>query len=270
MWGTRRAFRSQLHSQSDIDSTESLYDMHHNCKPNRAQQRRQARANRRSNHANDSNPWQVIEAPPNLVNEADLAFFRHFPARTVRMRPVSRVEVERQVTNYPDLPAVPPGWRWFVLVNSDGRDVRHRQFLVAPAETDCDLSEAEARAKWDEVPPPADLAAVAALKCLAEIGGGCIAIRLSVGPGPKAYSDPEAAHQAITAYVANGALSRPAIFGSTAGVFALWPFPNLVLGTGPFWVAIVEESLRLAGLRVTDVTVGDARAALAAVQGAGK
>lgn len=44
----------------------------------------------------------------------------------------------------------PADWRWFALVKYDARGPIARQFLMAPADVDCDLSEAEALVKWND------------------------------------------------------------------------------------------------------------------------
>lgn len=87
-----------------------------------------------------------------------------------------------------------------------------------------------------------------------------------VGSAPGAYPDIQTARQAIAACALKIGVPEPAIFSSTDSVSALWPFPNFEHGSGPSWTVIVREGFRIAGLRCADVTVGDASAALMAVQ----
>ncbi len=217
-------------------------------------------------------PWQPVEAPPpNPVDEADVAFFRRFPDRTVRMRPASLAEAERQVANHLDLPAMPPGWRWFALAQRDAHGVRHRRFFMAPAGTDFDLSEAETLAKWNEVPPPEDLAAVVAVAAAAR----CVVFDVAVGEGGDAYPDAKAARQALTAFAAKAGLPDPLVIPSAAGITALWPFPDglpaiSLPAMGLHFATIVKQSARRFGLRVGEVTVCDTATALKAIQEAGR
>ena len=205
------------------------------------------------------------------MDKADVVFFDRFPDRDTRMRLASRDERERIYANLPsDAPPMPAGWAWFTLVKRGALRMHLRQYLMAPADTDCDLPEAEARAKWDEVPPPDSAETLTAALGLAKIGGEWVTLHLPVGVGPKAYPDVETAAQAVTDYATELKLPAPAVIRSATGLFAIWPFPDAEPATRLFWNAIVETSVRICGLNADSVIVGDAATALATVQRGGK
>lgn len=201
------------------------------------------------------------------MDKADAAFSSRFPDRTTRMRLASRDERERITASLPShAPPKPAGWAWFTLVQRGALGMHVRQYLMAPADTDCDLSEKEARAKWDEFPLPNSAETLRAAIGLAQVGGEWVTLHLPVGVGSKAY--PNVATAAVTVNDLAAALGLPAAatIRSATGLFAILPFPNAEPATRLFWRAIAETAVRMFGLHADSVTVGDAAAALATVQ----
>jgi hypothetical protein len=85
------------------------------------------------------------------ITEADrLFFFERFPARQHRVRLASQAEIEeRRILE--DLPPIPDGLRFFVVVRQIAPCIRMRALVVAPEDNETDMPESQCRAIFQQV-----------------------------------------------------------------------------------------------------------------------
>lgn len=207
-------------------------------------------AERASRKAGRPAPFRGHRVPSDATTQADEAFHHRFPARTIRMRVASRSEVERMEARRVSsgvLPG-PTGWRWFTLVMYDARGPIARQFLMAPSDADCDLSEVEALAMWHggDWPTGQVDAAMALQRALAQ-GDHHIRIRLPIGP--EAYPDAAAAIDDAHAQAEVLGLPPPTVVECRSGLHALWPVR--VPALDPLGLASLH-AVQAAGIEVVD------------------
>lgn len=85
---------------------------------------------------------------PNPINVADFRFFRRFPERRHRIRVAAHRELEAARHKGVLTAPIPDGYRAHVGLKFDGRDGLHRAIGALPEGSDCDASEADARAAY--------------------------------------------------------------------------------------------------------------------------
>ena len=196
-------------------------------------------------------PWRARNAPasPDPMMQADTAFFRRFPHRTIRMRPASKAEIARIAKSC--RLAVPDGWRWFALAHRITPNRQARQFLMAPADTDCELSEEEARSRWDEGCAPGSEAAcaIALARSRAE-GNEFIGVRLPVGRGVGTYRDAEAAIDALDHFVKATGMVKPMVMTWEDGIHSVWPFNDVSKKGALFSAMVLGRFAELHGLLI--------------------
>ena len=162
------------------------------------------------------------------------------------MRPASRIEIERmEAKRISDgmLPG-PDSWRWFTLVRYDARGTIARKFLMAPANADCDLSEAEALSKWDDGSwPDGYLDNMMALQRALYQSGRFLRISLPIGQ--HAFPDAAAATRHAQAVAAGAGMPPPMLVETRVCLHALWPARDHI---DPVTRYILQE----AGIEIVD------------------
>lgn len=187
-------------------------------------------------------PWRVCEPSASIdpATQADAAFFRRFPDRTVRMRPASQLEVQGIVKNAPAMPAMPDGWGWFTLSHRFPFGQHDQQYMMAPADSDCDLSEEKARAQWEFGCPPGSEVdrSMSVTRHMAD-GGGGIGFCFTVGRDAGTYPDTEAAIEAVDDFVEVTGLQQPLVVASIDGIHAVWPLVDGLPREGLFYAMVL-------------------------------
>jgi hypothetical protein len=84
------------------------------------------------------------------ITQADRLFFERFPTRQHRVRLASQAEIEeRQV--FENLPLIPDGSRFFIVVRQVAPCIRMRALVVAPGDAETDMPESRCRAIFQQV-----------------------------------------------------------------------------------------------------------------------
>lgn len=142
----------------------------------------------------------------------------------------------------------PIAWRWFALVMYDARGPIARQFLMAPGDADCDLSEAEALAMWHGgIWPSGQLDAAMAFRHALAQGDHHLRIRLPIGSG--AYPDAAAATGDAHVQAEALGLPQPTVVVCRSGLHALWPVR--VAALDPLSLASLH-AVQAAGIELID------------------
>jgi hypothetical protein len=84
------------------------------------------------------------------MTQADRLFFERFPARQHRVRLASQAEIEeRQILE--NLPLIPDGLRFFIVVRQIAPCIRMRALVLAPRDAETDMPESQCRAIFQRV-----------------------------------------------------------------------------------------------------------------------
>jgi hypothetical protein len=79
------------------------------------------------------------------MTQADRRFFERFPTRQHRVRLASQAEIdERRILD--NLPPIPDGLRFFIVVRQVASCIRMRALVVAPEDAETDMPESRCRA----------------------------------------------------------------------------------------------------------------------------
>lgn len=83
------------------------------------------------------------------MTQADRRFFERFPTRQHRVRLASQAEIdERRILE--ELPPIPDGLRFFIVVRQVASCIRMRALVVAPEDNETDIPEAQCRAIFQQ------------------------------------------------------------------------------------------------------------------------
>lgn len=83
------------------------------------------------------------------MTQADRLFFERFPARQHRVRLASQAEIEeRRIVE--NLPSIPDGLRFFIVVRQVAPCIRMRALVVAPEDAETDIPESRCRAIFQQ------------------------------------------------------------------------------------------------------------------------
>jgi hypothetical protein len=83
------------------------------------------------------------------MTQADRRFFERFPTRQHRVRLASQAEIEeRRILD--NLPPVPDGLRFFIVVRQIAPCIRMRALVVAPGDAETDIPESRCRAIFQQ------------------------------------------------------------------------------------------------------------------------
>jgi hypothetical protein len=84
------------------------------------------------------------------MTQADRLFFERFPARQHRVRLASQAEIEeRRILE--NLPLIPDGLQFFIVVRQIAPCIRMRALVVAPGDAETDMPESRCRAIFQQV-----------------------------------------------------------------------------------------------------------------------
>jgi hypothetical protein len=84
------------------------------------------------------------------MTQADRLFFERFPARQHRVRLASQAEIEERRI-FENLPPIPDGLRFFIVVRQIAPCIRMRALVVAPGDAETDMPESQCRAIFQQV-----------------------------------------------------------------------------------------------------------------------
>ena len=242
--------------------------MRNNDGTTRQQRRASARAARKAN-------LNMIEAPPefDITMDDDAKYFAENSTRSYRVRYTStaELEVERMVGICRASPAVDQ--RFYTIVRQVASGQRQRQTHELPADTDCNMPEAAARALWEQNVPSSSAAdyisGLSAARLHSSVDGrtsekspaedkarDCLCLRLPITPST--YHHETAAVEALEGFAAALDMGRPLVIGPGDAIYGVWRFPKrLPLGEWVTMAGMLESLARSYGLYLDGPVIRD-------------